>query len=137
MIDPDRFKDELAILSEFYGREFSEPTGQRFYDILSGKHDLTTEEFVQACAQVVEECEFFPRMGVFVRYAMDYRRRKAFQPVRREAERKNVEAKKKIAAEAESLSASDRRDLIEKAKTGQLAGDVPQLPNGKGSDESA
>lgn len=130
MIDEAKFKDELAILQEFYGKEFSRPTGQRMYEILSRKHDLSNEEFVAACARVMEEREFFPPLEVFIRHGLEYRRRKNFQPARREAERKNIEAKKQIAAEAESLSASDRRDLIQKAKTGQLAGDVPQLPEG-------
>ncbi len=64
MIDPQVFEQEIAILMDWFNRDFEPETLKRLHQRLSEK--LTTEQFVQAAKIVFDTNRFFPTVEEFV-----------------------------------------------------------------------
>ena len=64
MIDPQVFEQEIAILMDWFNRDFEPETLKRLHQRLSKK--LTTEQFVQASQVVFDSSRFFPTIEEFV-----------------------------------------------------------------------
>lgn len=64
MIDPGIFEQEIAILMDWFNRDFEPETLKRLHQRLSRK--LTTEQFVQASQIVFDTSRFFPTVKEFV-----------------------------------------------------------------------
>ena len=50
MIDRKVFNNEIAVLAEMHRHELSEPTIDRYYDLLTGR--MTTAQFEQVCRRL-------------------------------------------------------------------------------------
>jgi hypothetical protein len=64
MIDPQVFELEIAILMDWFNRDFEPETLKRLHQRLSAQ--LTTQQFVQACQIVFDTSRFFPTVEEFV-----------------------------------------------------------------------
>ncbi len=64
MIDPQVFEQEIAILMDWYNRDFEPATLKRLHQRLS--QHLTTEQFVKAAQAVFDSSRFFPTVEEFV-----------------------------------------------------------------------
>lgn len=64
MIDPQVFEQEIAILMDWFNRDFEPETLKRLHQRLSNK--LTTEQFMQASQIVFDTSRFFPTVEEFV-----------------------------------------------------------------------
>lgn len=64
MIDPQVFEQEIAILMDWFNRDFEPETLKRLYQRLSKQ--LSTEQFVQASQIVFDSSRFFPTIEEFV-----------------------------------------------------------------------
>jgi len=64
MIDPQVFEQEIAILMDWFNRDFEPETLKRLHQRLSKQ--LSTEQFVQASQIVFDSNRFFPTIEEFV-----------------------------------------------------------------------
>jgi hypothetical protein len=64
MIDPQVFEQEIAILMDWFNRDFEPETLKRLHQRLSAQ--LTTGQFVQAAKIVFDTSRFFPTVEEFV-----------------------------------------------------------------------
>ncbi len=64
MIDPQVFELEIAILMDWFNRDFEPETLKRLHQRLSAQ--LTTEQFVLAAQAVFDKSRFFPSVEDFV-----------------------------------------------------------------------
>ncbi len=64
MIDPQVFELEIAILMDWFNRDFEPETLKRLHQRLSAQ--LTTGQFVQAAKIVFDTSRFFPTVEEFV-----------------------------------------------------------------------
>ena len=64
MIDPQVFEQEIAILMDWYNRDFEPATLKRLHQRLS--QQLSTEQFVRAAQTVFDSSRFFPTVEEFV-----------------------------------------------------------------------
>jgi hypothetical protein len=64
MIDPQVFEQEIAILMDWYNRDFEPATLKRLHQRLS--QHLSTEQFVRAAQTVFDTSRFFPTVEEFV-----------------------------------------------------------------------
>ena len=64
MIDPQVFEQEIAILLDWFNRDFEPETLKRLHQRLSKQ--LSTEQFVQASQIVFDSSRFFPTIEEFV-----------------------------------------------------------------------
>ena len=64
MIDPQVFEQEIAILMDWYNRDFESATLKRLHQRLS--QHLSTEQFVRAAQTVFDSSRFFPTVEEFV-----------------------------------------------------------------------
>ncbi len=64
MIDPQVFEQEIAILMDWFNRDFEPATLKRLHQRLS--HHLSTEQFVRAAQTVFDTSRFFPTVEEFV-----------------------------------------------------------------------
>ena len=64
MIDPQVFEQEIAILMDWYNRDFEPETLKRLHQRLS--QHLSTEQFVRAAQAVFDTNRFFPTVEEFV-----------------------------------------------------------------------
>ncbi len=64
MIDPQVFELEIAILMDWFNRDFEPETLKRLHQRLSTQ--LTTEQFVNAAQAVFDTNRFFPTVEEFV-----------------------------------------------------------------------
>jgi hypothetical protein len=64
MIDPQVFELEIAILMDWFNRDFEPETLKRLHQRLSAQ--LTTEQFVQAAKILFDTSRFFPTVEEFV-----------------------------------------------------------------------
>ena len=64
MIDPQVFEQEIAILMDWYNRDFEPATLKRLHQRLS--QHLSTEQFVRAAQGVFDTNRFFPTVEEFV-----------------------------------------------------------------------
>lgn len=64
MIDPQVFEQEIAILMDWYNRDFETATLKRLHQRLS--QHLSTEQFVRAAQAVFDTNRFFPTIEEFV-----------------------------------------------------------------------
>ena len=64
MIDPQVFEQEIAILMDWYNRDFEPATLKRLHQRLS--QHLSTEQFVRAAQAVFDTSRFFPTVEEFV-----------------------------------------------------------------------
>lgn len=64
MIDPQVFELEIAILMDWFNRDFEPETLKRLHQRLSAQ--LTTQQFVKAAQAVFDTSRFFPTVEEFV-----------------------------------------------------------------------
>ena len=64
MIDLSVFEQEIAILMDWFNRDFEKATLKRLHQRLS--QQLTTAEFLQAAIAVFDKSRFFPTVEEFV-----------------------------------------------------------------------
>ena len=64
MIDPQVFEQEIAILMDWFNRDFEPETLKRLHQRLSKQ--LSTEQFVQASQILFDSNRFFPTIEEFV-----------------------------------------------------------------------
>lgn len=64
MIDPQVFEQEIAILMDWFNRDFEPETLKRLHQRLSAQ--LTTQQFVKAAQAVFDTSRFFPTVEEFV-----------------------------------------------------------------------
>lgn len=64
MIDPQVFEQEIAILMDWFNRDFEPETLKRLHQRLSAQ--LTTQQFVKAAQAVFDTSHFFPTVEEFV-----------------------------------------------------------------------
>lgn len=64
MIDPQVFEQEIAILMDWFNRDFEPETLKRLHQRLS--QHLSTEQFVRAAQTVFDTSRFFPTVEEFI-----------------------------------------------------------------------